>query len=134
MSIPEACKLILQAGVMGEGGEIFILDMGTPVKIVDMARDLIRKSGFRPDVDIEIKFIGLRPGEKLHEELITEGEGVVRTPHEKIFVLKGNVCDLNWLNQRIEELVRLAHDQDASGIKAKLKEIVPEYQPFSAGI
>ena len=134
MSIPEACKLILQAGVMGEGGEIFILDMGTPVKIVDMARDLIRKSGFRPDVDIEIKYIGLRPGEKLQEELITEGEGIVRTPHEKIFVLKGNVCNLNWLNQRIEELVKLAYDQDAPGIKSKLKEIVPEYQPFSDSI
>ena len=130
MTIPESCKLILQAGALGEGGEIFILDMGTPIKIVDMARDLIRRSGFKPDVDIEIKFIGLRPGEKLHEELITEGEGIVRTPYEKIFVLKGNMCDLNWLNQKIEELVRFANAQDASGIKSKLKEIIPEYQPF----
>jgi len=95
MTIPEACKLILQAGAMGEGGEIFILDMGTPIKIVDMVRDLIRRSGFKPDVDIEIKFIGLRPGEKLHEELITEGEGIVRTPYDKIFVLKGDTYDLN---------------------------------------
>ena len=95
-----------------------------------MARDLIRLSGFKPDVDIEIKFIGLRPGEKLHEELITQGEGIVRTDYEKIFVLKGNGCDLNWLNQRIEELVKLAHEQDGAGIKSKLKEIVPEYQPF----
>ena len=86
MTIPESCKLILQAGAMGEGGEIFILDMGTPIKIVDMARDLIRRSGFKPDVDIEIQFIGLRPGEKLYEELITEGEGIVRTPHEKLLV------------------------------------------------
>ena len=130
MTIPESAKLILQAGAFGEGGEIFILDMGTPIKIVDMARDLIRRSGFKPGVDIEIKFIGLRPGEKLHEELITEGEGVVRTPHEKIFVLKGNTCDLDWLNQKIEDLVKLAHDQDAIAIKSKLKEIVPEYQPF----
>lgn len=134
MTIPEASKLILQAGALGEGGEIFILDMGTPIKIVDMARDLIRRSGFKPDVDIEIKFIGLRPGEKLHEELITEGEGIVRTPYEKIFVLKGDTCDLNWLNGKIEELVKLANEQDAGGIKSKLKEIVPEYQPFSAGI
>jgi FlaA1/EpsC-like NDP-sugar epimerase len=130
MTIPEACKLILQAGAMGEGGEVFILDMGTPIKIVDMARDLIRRSGFKPDVDIEIKFTGLRPGEKLHEELITEGEGIVRTPHEKIFVLKGTACDLTQLTQKIEELTKLAHEQDARGIKSKLKEIIPEYQPY----
>lgn len=130
MTIPEACKLILQAGAMGEGGEIFILDMGMPIKIVDMARDLIRRSGFKPDVDIEIKFTGLRPGEKLYEELITEGEGISRTPHEKIFVLKGNGYNLPWLNQKIEELVGLAQEQDAAGIKSKLKEIVPEYQPY----
>jgi len=130
MTIPEACKLILQAGSMGEGGEIFILDMGTPIKIVDMARDLIGKSGFKPDVDIEIKFIGLRPGEKLHEELILEGEGFVQTPHEKIFVVKGNGCDRAWLNGKIEELVELAHEQDAEGIRSKLREIVPEYHPY----
>jgi FlaA1/EpsC-like NDP-sugar epimerase len=131
MTIPEACKLILQAGAMGEGGEIFVLDMGTPIKIVDMARDLIRRSGFKPDVDIEIKFIGLRPGEKLHEELVTEGEGIVPSAHEKIFVLKGeNNYNLNWLNQKIEELVRLSIEQDAEGIKSKLQEIVPEYQPY----
>ena len=131
MTIPESCKLILQAGAMGEGGEIFILDMGTPIKITDVARDLIRKSGFKPDVDIEIKFIGLRPGEKLHEELVTEGEGIVRTPHEKLLVIKGEKnCDLGWLNQKIYELVDLALKQDAAGIKSKLKEIVPEYQPY----
>ena len=131
LTIPEACKLILQAAAFGEGGEIFILDMGTPIKIVDMARDLIRRSGFKPDVDIEIKFIGLRPGEKLHEELATEGEGIIRSGHEKIFVLKGkNHNDLNWLNQQIEELVKLALGQDANGIKSKLKMIIPEYQPY----
>ncbi|MBM4308677.1 MAG: polysaccharide biosynthesis protein [Deltaproteobacteria bacterium] len=129
MTVPEACKLILQAGAMGEGGEIFILDMGTPVKIIDMARDLIRRSGFKPDVDIEIKFIGLRPGEKLYEELITEGEGIVPSSHEKIFVLKGGNNNLSWLNQKIEELVKLALQQDALGIKSKLKEILPEYEP-----
>ena len=132
MTIPEACKLILQAGAMGEGGEIFILDMGTPIKIVDMARDLIRGSGFKPDVDIEVKFIGLRPGEKLHEELITEGEGIVRTPNEKLFVLKGGTCEFGWLCQKIEELVKLAYYQDEEGIKRKLKEIVPEYQPYKS--
>jgi len=131
MTVGEATKLILQAGAFGEGGEIFILDMGTPIKIVDMARDLIRLSGFEPDVDIKIEFVGLRPGEKLHEEIITEGEGIVPSPHEKIFVLKGqNNYNLGWLNQKIEELTYFALKQDASGIKAKLKEIVPEYTPF----
>ena len=131
MTIPEACKLSLQAAAQGEGGEIFILDMGTPVKIENMARDLIRLSGFKPDVDIEIKFIGLRPGEKLYEELITEGEGIVRTPHEKLFVLRANNnIDPGWLGQKIKELALLAHEQDAHKIKLKLQEIVPEYQPF----
>ena len=81
-------------------------------------------------INIHVKFTGLWPGEKLHEELITEGEGIVRTPYDKIFVLKGDTCDLNWLNQKIEELVQLATEQDASGIKSKLKEIIPEYQPY----
>ncbi len=129
MTIPEAAQLILQAGAMGEGGEIFILDMGSPVKILDLARDLIRLSGFKPGEDIEIRFIGLRPGEKLYEELITDGEGIVPTHHEKIMVLRGGGCDPNWLSKKIEELRQLAEIQDASGIRGKLKEILPEYQP-----
>ena len=129
MTIPEACQLILQAGAMGEGGEIFILDMGTPVKIVDMARDLIRLSGFEPDVDIRIEFIGLRPGEKLYEELITEGEGIVPTSHEKILVLRGKTCDQDLLNGTITNLAGLAHEQDGYAIRAKLKEIVEDYKP-----
>ena len=88
MTIPESCQLILEAGALGTGDEIFILEMGTPVKIADMARDLIRLSGKEPDRDIEIAFTGLRPGEKLYEELITEDEGVVETEHEKIMVLR----------------------------------------------
>jgi FlaA1/EpsC-like NDP-sugar epimerase len=127
MTIPEACQLILQAGAMGKGGEIFILDMGTPIKIDDMARDLIRLSGFEPDVDIKIEYIGLRPGEKLFEELITEGENIVPTRHEKIMVLKGLECDLERLNGKIGELVHLSEAQLSDEIKAKLKEIVPEY-------
>jgi FlaA1/EpsC-like NDP-sugar epimerase len=129
MTIPEACQLILQAGAMGEGGEIFILDMGTPVKIVDMARDLIRLSGFEPDVDIPVEYIGLRPGEKLHEELITEGEGIVPTSHEKIMVLRGEGRDLLGLNGSIDKLVGLAYEQDVTAIITKLQEIVPEYLP-----
>jgi len=129
MTIPEACQLILQAGAMGEGGEIFILDMGTPVKIVDMARDLIRLSGFEPEKDIKIEFVGLRPGEKLFEELITSGEGIVPTSHEKILVLRGKTCDQDRLNAVIADLAELAHEQNAMGIRAKLREIVEDYTP-----
>ena len=131
MTISEAAQLILQAGAMGEGGEIFILDMGSPVKILDMARDLIRLSGFEPDEDIEIKFIGLRPGEKLYEELISEGEGISPTSHEKISVLSKPPCDLNWLKTKIDELTTLAEKQDAVGIRRKFKEILPEYEPYN---
>ncbi|UCH37438.1 MAG: polysaccharide biosynthesis protein, partial [Candidatus Bathyarchaeota archaeon] len=129
MTIQEACQLILQAGSMGEGGEIFLLEMGTPIKIDDMARDLIRLSGFEPDVDINIEYIGLRPGEKLYEELITEGEGVIPTSHEKIMVLKGKECNLDVLNGKIDDLVYLTREQDAKKIKERLQEIVPEYKP-----
>ncbi|MBN1106447.1 MAG: polysaccharide biosynthesis protein [Deltaproteobacteria bacterium] len=130
MTIPEACQLILQAGAMGEGGEIFILDMGTPIKIADMARDLIRLSGFEPDVDIQVEYVGLRPGEKLFEELITEGEGIQPTRHTKIMVLRGKSCDAALLNGAINELAHLAYKQDSSGIRAKLEEIVPEFMPW----
>ena len=132
MTIPEACQLILQAVAMGEGGEIFILDMGRPVKIVDMARDLIQLSGFEPDVDIKIEYVGLRPGEKLHEELITKGEGIVPTSHEKIMVLRPIWCDPNMLNGTIDALKDLAYEQNSAAIKKKIQEIVPEYQPAAA--
>jgi FlaA1/EpsC-like NDP-sugar epimerase len=129
MTIPEACQLILQAGAMGEGGETFILEMGQPVKIVDMARDLIRLSGFEPDADIKIEYIGLRPGEKLHEELRTKGEGILPTSHEKILVLKGITRDQIRLNGEIDDLAKLAYEQDAAGIRKKLQEIVEDYRP-----
>lgn len=129
MTIPEACQLILQAGSMGEGGEIFILKMGTPVRIDDLARDLIRLSGFEPDVDIPIQYVGLRPGEKLYEELITEGEGIVPTSHDKILVLRGKDCNLEALNGTIDKLARLAYAQNADGIKAVLRELVRDYSP-----
>jgi FlaA1/EpsC-like NDP-sugar epimerase len=129
MTIPEACQLILQAGAMGEGGEIFILDMGTQIKIADMAEDLIRLSGLEPQVDIKIEFIGLRPGEKLYEELITDGEDVVPTSHQKILVLRGAECHLGRLNGSIDKLAALAYDQDAEAIKKTLQKAVPEYKP-----
>lgn len=131
MTIEEAAQLIMQAFTMGQNGEIFILEMGVPVKIVDMAKDLIRLSGKRPE-EIEVKFTGLRPGEKLYEELITEGEGIVKTKHEKIMVLKnGSGCldgnQKQQLEDRIAELVEIAKTHDAKILKQKLKEIVPEY-------
>ena len=130
MTVSEAAQLILQAGAMGEGGEVFILDMGLPIKILDLARDLIRLSGFEPDRDIEIKFIGLRPGEKLFEELVTEGEDIFPTAHKKISVLRRKSCDLDELRAEIDELILLAEKQDARGIKKKMKEVLPEYQPY----
>jgi FlaA1/EpsC-like NDP-sugar epimerase len=133
MTIPEACQLILQSGAMGEGGEIFLLDMGTPIKIDDMARDLIRFSGFEPEVDIKIEYIGLRPGEKLYEELRTTDEGIIPTRHEKIMVLMGTECNMDLLNGGIDELARLAYEQDTEKIREKLQEIVPEYRPVESG-
>jgi FlaA1/EpsC-like NDP-sugar epimerase len=139
MTIEEASQLILQAFTMGQGGEVFILEMGTPVKIVDMARDLIRLSGKEPDSEIEIKYTGLRPGEKLYEELITEGEGIIETDHEKIMVLKNGKFgsgsesltkesdEIEFIDNIIRELGSLADKNDAIGIKQKLKKIVPEY-------
>lgn len=135
MLIPEACQLILQAGALGngyQGADIFLLDMGTPIKIDDMARDLIRFSGFEPDVDIRIDYIGLRPGEKLYEELITNGEGVVKTSHEKIMVLKGTSCDPDNLRSRIDLLVDYAKGHDRNKIIEQLLKIVPEYVPYSS--
>jgi len=129
MTIPEACQLILQAGAMGEGGEIFILDMGVPVKIADMAEDLIRLSGFKPHEDILIKYIGLRPGEKLKEELIIEGEGIVETSHKKIMVLRGQDCEAGILNGKLERLMERVVKQDSEGIKRAIKYILPEYSP-----
>jgi FlaA1/EpsC-like NDP-sugar epimerase len=138
MTIPEAVQLILQAGSMGEGGEIFVLRMGTPVKITDMARDLIRLSGKEPDKDIEIVHTGLRPGEKLYEELIAVGEDIEQTEHEEIMVLKSNSITNGfndqkeskiWLDQKLDELRKLGLKMDALGIKDKLREIVGEYTP-----
>jgi FlaA1/EpsC-like NDP-sugar epimerase len=132
MSIEEAAQLILQAASMGEGGEIFILEMGTPVVIAQMARDLIRLCGKEPDSEIEIKYVGLRPGEKLYEELITEGEGIVPTGHEKIMVLRGDGREIPDLHERLARLTELADDHQGNGIKQLLLELIPEYKPDQA--
>ncbi|MFA6498200.1 MAG: nucleoside-diphosphate sugar epimerase/dehydratase [Desulfurivibrionaceae bacterium] len=127
MSIDEASQLILQAATMGEGGEVFILEMGTPVRIGQMARDLIQLCGKVPDTEIEIKYTGLRPGEKMYEELITEGEGIVPTCHEKIMVLRGDGACLEDLQESLEKLKQFASSHDAEGIKAELGRVIPEY-------
>jgi FlaA1/EpsC-like NDP-sugar epimerase len=141
MTIPEATQMIMQAGAMGEGGEIFILRMGTPVRIADMARDLIRLSGKEPDRDIKVVFTGLREGEKLYEELITVGEGIVPTGHEKIMVLRSDGLFngssdrerlREWLDSELSGLCDIALRHDSQAIKKKLQEIVPEYTPQDA--
>jgi len=129
MSLSEAAQLILQAGAIGRGGEIFVLEMGRPVKILDIARDLIRLHGLEPEVDIPIRFIGLRPGEKLFEELITEGENIQPTAHKKIMVLRGETFDTGSVSKLVEEILAEADSFDPLSIKKKIKEVLPEYLP-----
>jgi len=127
MTIPEACLLVLEAGSMGKGGEILIFDMGEPVKIVDLARRMIQLAGFVPDVDIAIKFTGLRPGEKLYEELLLSKENTIPTYHDKIMIAKVCKFDYDTVLPEIMELISLAHDIKDYAVVEKMKKIVPEY-------
>jgi FlaA1/EpsC-like NDP-sugar epimerase len=127
MTIPEASQLVLQAAAMGKGGEIFVLDMGDSVRIVDLAQDLIRLSGLDPD-DIEIVFTGLRPGEKLYEELYFDDEEMLPTPHPKLFVAYHRPYHLAEVNQMIEKLRPIVHEP-ADAICQRLRELIPEYGP-----
>jgi len=129
MTIPEACQLVLQAGSMGSGGEVFILDMGEPVRIVDLAKDLIRLSGLKPDEDIDVVFSGVRPGEKLFEELSVGDEHAEKTQHPKIFVGRIQVQDHDAVMARVDELAGLADSGDAEAIRRELVAIIPEYTP-----
>jgi len=129
MLIPEAAGLILQAGAMGEGGEVFVLDMGEPVKIVDLAKNLIRLSGKEEGVDAEIVFTGLRPGEKLHEELVVEGEDVGGTAHPKVMKLIGNEKMPPSWSKRLEELIVCAITGERCDVVAKLDGLVKGYRP-----
>lgn len=133
MTIPESVQLIMQAGAMGQGDEIFILDMGEPVKIVDLARDMIRLSGLEPDKDISIVFTGLRPGEKLYEELLTEGEEIKSTLHNKIKVAGGEHIEWAVLLQNIEGLLDSLRRGFSEATSAKIKDIVCGYQPENGG-
>ena len=130
MSIPEAAQLVLQAGLMGQGGEIFVLDMGEPVKIVDLAKDLIRLSGFTED-EIKIEFTGLRPGEKLYEELLADSEHSLPTPHPKLRIARARQADAAWLAQLLEWVAATSMADDA--VRAALVQWLPEYTPTSNG-
>lgn len=126
MTIPEAVSLVLQAGALAKGGEIFVLDMGEPVKIVDLAKNLIRLSGYRPYEDIDIEFTGLRPGEKLYEELLMSEEGLQETENKLIHIGKPIEMDEKRFLKQLEELQRIANE-DSAGIRRKVQEIVPTY-------
>ncbi|MDU5110092.1 MAG: nucleoside-diphosphate sugar epimerase/dehydratase [Clostridium sp.] len=128
MLIPEAAQLVLQAGCFAKGGEIFVLDMGKPVKIYDLAVDLIRLSGFEPNRDIKIKVTGLRPGEKLYEELLMSEEGLTETSHNKIYIGKPTFESIESLNIKLGELKELLKESDVLLIKEKMKQIVPTYK------
>lgn len=127
MTIPEAAQLVIQAGGMAKGGEIFVLDMGTPVKIVDLARDLITLSGLEPDVDIKIEFTGLRPGEKLYEELLMDEIALTSTSHNKIYVEKPIGEDIEFIEKSIEEF-RNVVSRDKEAIFSLMEEKVPTYK------
>ncbi|MGD9086504.1 MAG: nucleoside-diphosphate sugar epimerase/dehydratase [Desulfobacterales bacterium] len=127
MTIPEAVQLVLQAGTMGDGGEIFVLEMGEPVKILHLAEKLIALSGKRPHNDIEIEFIGLRPGEKMYEELFHHGEEQLPTSHEQIRVAKSRLRQIGYMKEKVDEIRELVMKKDVDGLKEKFKELVPEY-------
>ena len=128
MTIPEAAQLVLQAGAFAKGGEIFILDMGKPVKIYDLAKDLIRLSGFVPGEDIKIEITGLRPGEKLYEEVLMDEEGIRKTAHNKIFVAQPASYDINELKAKLRNTQQMCENGDNAALVRKLKEIVPTYR------
>lgn len=129
MTIPEAAQLVLQASSMGEGGEIFVLNMGKPVKILDLARKVIQLSGLEPDREVKVVFTGLRPGEKLVEELILDTEGIKPTSHEDILVLSGGATDFEQMRRWLDELSGLVESNNVHGIVRMFKTIVPEYTP-----
>ena len=129
MITPEACLLVTQAGAMGQGGEVFVLDMGDPIKILDLAKEMIRLSGFEPDKDIPIVFTGPRPGEKLFEEILTAEEGTIATQNQKIFMAKLSEVDEKKLNDGLEKLRETMGKANRGEIVQILKDLVPSYSP-----
>jgi FlaA1/EpsC-like NDP-sugar epimerase len=128
MTIPEACELVLEAATMGEGGEVFIFDMGESVKIINLAKKMITLSGMRVDRDIEIKFTGLRPGEKLYEELLNTDENTIPTHHPKILIAKLNVPSYTYMDTQMNLIQDVLVLGDNNELVSKIKEVIPEYK------
>ena len=131
MSVPEAAQLIMQAGSIGKGGEVFVLDMGEPIKILDIANELIRLSGYEPELDIPISFIGARPGEKKKEELVLDDEKIRKTLHEKIMIVDSAIKkkDAQIITQRIMNGELNGNEFDNNKLRSSLSALIPEYQP-----
>lgn len=132
MTIPEACQLVLEAGAMGNGGEIYIFDMGKPVKIIDLAKKMIKLAGFVPDRDIMIKIVGLRPGEKLYEELLNDTSKTIPTYHDKIMIAEEIQDEYEVLHFDINELIQIANNFNNEQVVAKMKKIVPEFKSMNS--
>jgi FlaA1/EpsC-like NDP-sugar epimerase len=132
MTIPEACQLVLEAGAMGKGGEIFIFDMGKPVKIIDLAKKMIRLAGFIPDKEIKIEIVGLRPGEKLFEELLNDNSKTLPTYHEKITIAQEEMENHENISGLIDNLVQISNKYSNNEIVAKMKIIVPEFKSMNS--
>ncbi len=128
MTIPEACQLVLEAGFMGNGGQIYVFDMGKPIKIVDIANNLIRLSGLEPDVDVKIKYIGLRSGEKLYEELFSQGEVMLPTHHPKISIAQFEENHIDFITEKIDNILKSLYNLQETELISQIQEIVPEYR------
>jgi FlaA1/EpsC-like NDP-sugar epimerase len=132
MTIPEACQLVLEAGAMGNGGEIYIFDMGKPVKIIDLAKKMIQLAGFIPDKEIKIKIVGLRPGEKLYEELLNDTSKTLPTYHNKIMIAQEIQDEYENLHCDVSELIKIASNYESDEIVTKMKKIVPEFKSMNS--
>ena len=127
MTIPEACTLVMEASTLGNGGEIFVFDMGKPVKILDLARNMIRLAGYTPEKDIPIVFTGLRPGEKLYEELLNQKELTLPTSNSKIMIARVREFDYDKVSRQIDQLIETSHQNKSFTTVKIMKELVPEY-------
>jgi FlaA1/EpsC-like NDP-sugar epimerase len=133
MTIPEAVSLVIQAGALGCRGEVFVLDMGAPVRIAELARELVRLCGLVPGQDVRFRFTGIRPGEKLHEELLTTQEEVGATLHDRIFHAPPTEVNEHWLQSRVDALAAAAADGDEEEILSLFRELVPTYRHVEPG-